>query len=156
MPEVIANAMRARDVRLDQPGDDLDRWALRGDDEVDAGGARELGDAGDRGLDLVGADHHQVGQLVDDDDDVRHPRLAGPQRLVVAGDVAHAAAGELAVAALHRPDRPLQRVDGLVGVDDDLGQQVRDALVLRELDALGVDEDQLHLGRRRAHQEASR
>ena len=54
--------------------------------------ARELRDPGDRGLDLVGADHHQVGQLVDDDDDVRHPGLARPQRLVVSGDVADAAA----------------------------------------------------------------
>ena len=67
----------ARDVGLDEAGDDLDRWALGGHDEVDARGAGELRDAGDRGLDLVGGDHHQVGELVDDDDDVRHPRLAG-------------------------------------------------------------------------------
>ena len=137
----------ARDVGLDQAGDDLDRWPLGGDHEVDAGRPRQLGDAGDRRLDLVGADHHQVGQLVDDDDDVRHPRLAGAQRLVVAGDVADAALRELVVAALHGADRPLQGVDRLVGVDDHLGQQVRNALVLRQLDPLRVDQDQLHLGR---------
>ena len=38
--------------------------------DVDAGGAGHLGEALDGALDLLAGDHHQVGHLVDDDDDV--------------------------------------------------------------------------------------
>ena len=59
-----------REVRLDRAGDDVDRRALRGEDDVDAGGARHLREALDRAFDVLAGDHHQVGHLVDDDDDV--------------------------------------------------------------------------------------
>ena len=60
----------AAEVVLDRAGDDVDRRPLGGHDEVDADGPGQLGQAGDAALDLLGADHHQLGQLVDDDDDV--------------------------------------------------------------------------------------
>ena len=60
-----------RHVRLDEAGDDVDRRALRGEDEVDAAGPGELGDADDRVLDVARGDHHEVGELVDDDEEVR-------------------------------------------------------------------------------------
>ncbi len=59
----------ARDVGLDDPGDDVDRGPLGGDHQVDADGARHLGDAHDGVLDVAGRHHHQVVQLVDDDED---------------------------------------------------------------------------------------
>ena len=62
-----------RDVGLDDAGDDVDGRPLGGDDQVDADGAGLLGDAGDGLLDVAGGDHHQVVELVDDDDDVRQP-----------------------------------------------------------------------------------
>ena len=66
-----------RDVRLDHPGDDVDPGTLRRDDEVDADGAGLLSEAGDRLLDVARGDHHQVGELIDDDSDVRESlRLA--------------------------------------------------------------------------------
>ena len=58
------------EVGLDRAGDDVHRRALRRHDQVDAGGARHLGEALDAGLDLLARDHHQVGHLVHDDDDV--------------------------------------------------------------------------------------
>src|SRR5207237_984624 len=60
-------------VGLDDAGDDVHRRALRGDDEVDAGGAGELGEARDTRLDLGRRDHHVIGELVDEGDDVVHP-----------------------------------------------------------------------------------
>ena len=45
-----------RDVRFNEPGDDVDRRTLRRDDEMDAGGARELREPADRRLDLRGRD----------------------------------------------------------------------------------------------------
>ena len=85
-----------REVGLDRAGDDIDRGALRRHDQVDAGGARHLRQALDRAFDLLAGDHHQVGHLVDDDDDVGHRRkidfLLLEQRL----------AGALVEAGLHR------------------------------------------------------
>ena len=66
-----------RDVRLDHAGDDVDARGLRGEHEVDADRAGLLGEADDRVLDVGRRDHHQVGELVDDAQDVR-------QRLVAA------------------------------------------------------------------------
>ena len=66
----------ARDVGLDDTGDDVDRRALRRDHEVDADGAGHLRDAADALLDVARRHHHEVVELVDDDDDVREPLVA--------------------------------------------------------------------------------
>src|SRR5699024_6292822 len=90
------------DVGLDDAGDDVDRGALGGDDQVHAGGAGHLRQAADRVLHLAGGSHHQVGQLVDDDDNLRHRLqavfLGGA---VKAGHVAHAVILKELVAVQH-------------------------------------------------------
>ena len=60
-----------REVGLDHAGDHVDRRALRGEHQVDADGARHLRQARDRLLDLGRRGEHEVGQLVDQHDDVR-------------------------------------------------------------------------------------
>src|SRR3546814_6569728 len=55
--------------RSDGAGDDVDRGALGRHDQVDTGSARHLRQPLDRRLDVLAGDQHQVGQLVDDDDD---------------------------------------------------------------------------------------
>ncbi len=166
--------MRVGDVRLDEAGDHVHRRPLRREDQVDARGARLLRQARDQLLDLLADDHHQVGELVDDHDDVRQrleienlplvdgrivggarrhqriaDRLAGVDRLlhlaVEAGDVAHAERRHELVAPLHLGDAPAQRVGRLLHVGDDRREQVRDALVDRELEHLRVDHDQAHV-----------
>ena len=111
--------------------------------------------------------HHQVGQLVDDHDDVRQdarlvrraPRTptfgvrcgfehaATPSRhlLVEVLDVARAVGREELVAVLHLDHGPLEHRRGVAVVGDDLVAQVRQRVVHRELDHLRVD-----------HQEAQR
>ena len=59
-----------REIRLDRAGDDVDRRPLRRQDHVQAGGARHLRQPLHRAFDVLAGDHHQVGHLVDDDDDV--------------------------------------------------------------------------------------
>ena len=111
---------------------------------MDAGGARHLGEALDRALDVLAGDHHQVGHLVDDDDEIGQglelellllvDRLAAVgvvagvhgarQRLaagagvgearIVAVDVAHAELRHLLVAVLHLAHRPFERDDRLL------------------------------------------
>ena len=61
--------------------------------------------------------------------------------------------GQEVVAALHLLDRPAEGVGRLLRVRDRLREQVREPVVLAHLDLLGVDEDQAHLVRRRAHQQ---
>src|SRR5439155_20546076 len=58
------------EVGLDEAGDDVSRRALRGDDEMDANGSRQLRDAAYQLFDLAGRDHHQVSELVDHDHDI--------------------------------------------------------------------------------------
>jgi len=57
-------------VGLDEAGDDVDRRALRSEDEMDADGASHLREARDGLFDIGAVEHHEVGELVDDDDDV--------------------------------------------------------------------------------------
>src|SRR5579864_6300365 len=80
------------DIRFDETGDDVDRRALRGDDEVDAGRPRQLRDAANAGLDARRRHQHEVRQLVDDDDDIRQGFLR--KVLIVLFDLAHAGACE--------------------------------------------------------------
>ena len=151
-------------VGLDQAGDDVDRRALGGQHQVDAGGTGQLGDAHDRVLDVARGDHHQVGELVDDDQKVRvglqdplgargRHDLAVLHGLVEVVDVLEAEVGEVVVAGVHLLDHPLQRLGGLLGVGDDGGDQVRHALVGGELHALGVDHDHADLVGGGAHQD---
>ena len=66
-----AEADAGGNIRLDETGNDVHAGALGGQDEVNAHGAGHLREAGDGFLDVGTVQHHQVGQLVDDDDDVR-------------------------------------------------------------------------------------
>src|SRR5207247_2498887 len=62
----------ARNVRLDHAGDDIGPRRLGGENNVNAGRARHLRDARDRALHVRWRGLHQVGQFVDDYDDVGH------------------------------------------------------------------------------------
>ncbi len=97
-----AEADARGNVGLDEAGDDVDAGPLRGEDEVNADGARHLREARDGLFDVGAVEHHQVGELVDDDDDVgqrlfllavvEERRHGAFEELVVLVDVAHAAA----------------------------------------------------------------
>ena len=153
-----------RDVGLDDAGDDVDRWPLRGHDEVHANCTSLLGDARDALLHIAGSDHHQVVELVDDDHDVGQPleRSLGARiwlqftavvRRVVAGDVAETDLEQQVVSSLHLLDGPAQRVGGLLGIRHRLGEQMWQAVVLAHLHLLRVDEDEPHLVGCAAHQD---
>ncbi len=141
------------DVRLDQPGDDVDRRTLGRDDEMDPHGSRHLRHAADRVLDVARRHHHQVRELVDHDDDERHvlelllharrdPERAVAETLLVGVDVADADGGEQLVAHLHLADDPLQGLGGSLRMHDHRGEQVRHVAEMTELHTLRVDEDE--------------
>ncbi len=67
-----------REIRLDEPGDDVHRGPLRGQHQVNADGARHLRQARDGFLHVGAVHHHQVGEFVHDDDDVGQRLLLLP------------------------------------------------------------------------------
>ena len=153
-----------RHVGLDQPGDHVDRRPLGGQHEVDACGARLLGDPHDRVLDIARRRHHQVGQLVDDRDHIRigavlaltaerRGDLARPHLGVEVVDVPHPRRLHVLVALLHLLDQPRQRRRGLLRLRDDRGDQVRNAFVGRQFHHLRVDQDHPDLLRGGARQQ---
>ncbi len=147
-----------REVGFDGAGDDVDRGTLRRHDDVDAGGARHLRETLHRGFDFLAGRDHQIGHLVDDDDDVGHrlqgelagfvDRLAAGRieagvngalealaalkrvgdAIIVAGDVAHAELGHAAIAIFHLAHDPFQRDDGFLRIGDDRVEEVRECL----------------------------
>ena len=149
-------------IGLDQAGDHGGDRALRGQHQMNTGGTGQLGDALDGGLDVLGRGHHEVGELIDDhqeigigrDDALRTgqgldlPRAHRPVEVV---DVLVAEGGEIVVAGVHLAHDPLQRLSRLLGAGDDGGDQVRNALVDRQLDALGVDQHHADLFRGGPH-----
>ena len=134
---------------------------------MDTNRPRLLGDACDRFLDVTRGNHHQVVQLVDHHDDVRHVdvrrilwcntgrrrQLLGGNRLVVAGDVPVADLGEHVVAPFHLLDGPPERVGCFLRVGDRLREEMRELLVLAHFDLLRVDQDQPHLVGGGTHQQ---
>ena len=109
---------------------------------MDPGRTRLLRNAGNQLLDLPAGDHHQVGQLIDHDDDQRHffdrlRRVRGQRERVgkrlpaffcfsdarvIAGEIAHAQGRHQAIATLHLTDTPVERVGGQLHVGDDRRQ----------------------------------
>jgi len=94
--EVTWKEMRVGKFALMVPGDDVDRRALRRQDDVDAGGARHLRETLDGALNVLAGDHHEVGHLVDD-----HHQIG--QRLEIEIFLlVDRLAGFLVVAGVHR------------------------------------------------------
>src|SRR5690606_10681409 len=119
-----------------------------GQHQVDAGRAGQLGDPHHRVLDVARGHHHQVGQLVHDDQQVgvglvlplaarRGGELALAHRRVEVVHVPVAGGRQVVVAAVHLADHPLQRVGGLLRAGDDRGDQVRDASYMVSSTRLG-------------------
>ena len=81
------NAIRAGRLPLISPVTTSTVGLLGRQDQVDADGAGELGQPDDVLLDLLLRGHHHLGQLVDDDHDVRHVgRDALPLLVVLGGE----------------------------------------------------------------------
>ena len=92
----------SREVGLDDACNDVHRGPLGSDDQVNSSGAGQLSQPRNHPLSFIGRHHHQVGQLVDHDHDIRHGVLMDrPHAVVVVRDIADAFFGEPDVAAVH-------------------------------------------------------
>ena len=120
-----------------------------------SGRTPHLGDTADALFHVLGGHQHQVGQLVDDDDDPRQ-RLPALFLLdpVVGVEVSHADLREGAVALEHFHHGPLQGAGRLLRVGDDRDVEMRNAVVDTEFHHLRIDHDELHLIRARLIEQA--
>ena len=99
-------------------------------------------------LHLVLGGHDQVGQLVDDYDDLGHEQVflaVSADRLVVGLKVSHSPVGELVVAVVHLGDCPAQGRGSLGRLGDHGDHQMGDPVVAAEFDHLGIYQDELDL-----------
>ena len=90
---------------------------------MNTGGTAQLCNTHDRGLDILTGDHHQVRELVNDNDKVGHLlrrivvmlKLASSLLFVVGRDLTHVETLEDLQATLHLGHSPLQSARGLLG-----------------------------------------
>ena len=134
----------------------------------------------DQHFDFLTHGDHQVGKLIDDQNDLRQrfvielfflkellaclwikARLdTAAERFAFGGscahflietiDIARIHAAHHAIAALHFLDRPFQRADRFVRLGNDLGEQMRDVVVALQLQHLRIDQDQAAFSGREA------
>ena len=122
-------------------------------------------------LDLLANVHHEVGKLVDDDDDIGQLRRQARRRAVSPASFAAASLARLhlrvvlADVARAQPSRtpsgdaPFQRrptrsaLAASLRFGHDGHVEMRDAVIGGEFDALRVDHDEAHLGGRCAHED---
>lgn len=148
-------------VSLDKARHHVGARTLRSHDEVNTGGTAQLCNTHDRGLHVLAGDHHQVRKLVDDDDQVGHLlrrvivmlKLAGGLLFVVGRDLTHVETLEDLQATLHLGHGPLQSARGLLGLGHYRHVKMRQTVIARKLDALGVDHDQANILGKGAHEQ---
>ena len=130
---------------------------------MDTGSAPHLGDTDDRRLHFFAGLHHNIGHLIDDDNNIGHftavvflfvaigvrdddfAAISG-FFLVVRNDIFNAFFGEEGIAASHFVDRPLKGGDGLGSLGDNRSQKMGNIGILNHLNALWVDNDKLKVG----------
>ena len=144
----------AGDVRLDQAGNDIHGRALRRDNQMNARRPGQLGQPADVLFHILLANHHQVGQLINDNHNPGHGLLSRPQDIVVSFQVAHAPLGEFVIPLHHLRHSPGQRRGCLVGIVHHRQQQMRNAVIALKLHHLGVHQNHLDLVRTRPEQQA--
>ena len=116
---------------------------------MNARGTRLLRDSDDRFFCCATILHHQVSELINDDHNERQPIVLIFATLIICGDVSRASFGEEAVAVLHLEDRPAQCGGRFLGFCDHRDEQVRQAVISGELNALRINKDETEILRSR-------
>ena len=148
-----------REIGFNRAGNDVDGRPLGGHDQMQAGGARHLGQALDCGFNVFAGNQHKVCHFVNDNYNIRQRRevkflffenrfagfgveaclyrafdffAAGFQFLkflVVTGNVADIELSHGAVTVFHFLNRPFEADNGFGRVGNDRRQQMRNAVV---------------------------
>ena len=128
----------AWNIRLNQPGNNIHRGPLRGNHQMHSSGTGHLGEAADGILHFIRRRHHQVRQLVHNNDYLRHMQhglplviriIARGRQRIVAGQVPYIAVGKNFIALEHLGNGPVQRPCRFTRIGDNGHQQMRKAVI---------------------------
>ena len=132
-----------REVGLDQTGDHIDGRALGGNNQVNTNGARHLRQATNMFLDFFRRGHHQVGHLINNDNNVGQRLLAAfGQVLIVTHKIARTDLTKEAIAPFHLFDGPEEHTGRLVHFGNHGAEQMGNAIVDTQLHHFGIDHQQ--------------
>ena len=107
--------------------------------------------------------HHQIRQLVDDDDDVRQRLLVHVLKQIIAAiieqlveliDISHMVRRQQLQPPFHLANGVPQRIRRQLRLGDDRRKQMRNPLIHSQLNPLRIDQDHPHLFRRGLEQHA--
>ena len=113
-----------RNICLDHTGDDIDRWSLRRNHQMNARCTRQLGQTTDRIFYFARRYHHQIGKLIHDNDD-----LWQFLRFLRIVEIAHAVFCKLLVTVGHLCHRPVEGAGRLFRVGHNRNQKMRNTVV---------------------------
>ena len=146
----------AREVVFDSTADDVDGRSLRCKHKMNTHGTRKSCNAVYGVLDRLFACGHEVGKLIDDNDDSRHLFVSVLLAIgVVLVNISVVDVGKELDTSFHLAYRPVERADSFVRVANNfVHKQVRNACVHAHFYALGVDENKTHVVGRRLIKQA--
>lgn len=142
----ITTRRAAGPKRPKRRGDNIYRGSLGRDDQMNPAGSGQLRNTADRVFTFLWRCHHQVGQLVDHNDDTRQLFAAlASHQLVITVNITHAVFLKQLVTIRHFLNSPVQGIGGLFRVCDHRNQQVWYGVILVQLDHFGVNHDKTQI-----------
>ena len=115
-----------RNIGLDKTGAHIGRWTLSSQHQVDTGSTCQLGNTNDGIFNITRGYQHEIGQLVNDDQQVRvgsqdpfrsrrQGDLASLYSFIEVLDVTESERSQVVIALVHLTHDPLQSFGGLLG-----------------------------------------
>ena len=97
-------------------------------------------------LNLIGRNHHKIGQLIDKNYDVvqRTHGVVLLRKLVIARDISDVLLSEHIISVFHLIDSPAQSARRFFRVGNHRHGKMSNAVINRELDLLGIDHQEFH------------
>ena len=131
---------------------------------MDSRSPGQLGDANNRIFHVSWRNHHQIGELIHDDQQIGiraknalatdwQNNLVSNYRPVEIIHVLEAEALEVVVAHVHFFDDPLQGISRTFGVRDDRRDEVGNTLIRGKFNALGINQHHANLSGRSPHED---
>ena len=140
-----------RNIRLDHTGNDIHRWSLGCQDQMNAGCSGKLCQTAYRILHFLGGNHHQICKLIHDDHKQRHMGITGRfcilnrlDLLIIPGNIPDAQLFKLVVTVHHFPNCPVQGSCRFLRICHNRTVQMWNTIVAAKLYHLRIDHDQLH------------
>ena len=134
------------EIGLDKTRNHIHRRPLRGQNHMNPRRPRHLRQPGNTPLRILGSQHHQIRQLINNNDNIGQLALPLLGLLaIIIHNVTRPRLGKRPVTGIHLPQRPLERAHHPLHIHHHGGGQMGDAVITRQLHPFGVYHHQLQL-----------